>query len=105
MEPCAGKERALKKGRAKNEIITAMRRSSKKVMVKEISNATMECKLKHNENKWRIITVYSQKIEETLETVIEWIPKKNEKYLLVRGNFGKYTEKVSDFIGLRDITN
>lgn len=70
-------------------------RSLKKVMVKEISNATMECKLKHNENKWRIITVYSQKIEETLETVIEWIPKENEKYLLVRGNFGKYTEKVT----------
>lgn len=37
-----------------------MRRSLKKVMVKEISNATMECKLKHNENKWRIITVYSK---------------------------------------------
>lgn len=46
-----------------------MRRSLKKVMVKEISNATMECKLKHNENKWRIITVYSQKVEETLETL------------------------------------
>lgn len=88
-------EKSIKKGRAKNEIITAMRRSLKKVMVKEISNTTMECKLKHNENKWRIITVYSQKIEETLETVIEWIPKENEKYLLVRGNFSKYTEKVT----------
>lgn len=41
--------------------------------------------------------MYSQKIEETLETVIEWIPKENEKYLLVRGNFGKYTEKVTQY--------
>lgn len=48
-----------------------MRRNLKEATVKEISDVAVECKLEYNGNKWRIITVYSQKIEETLETLME----------------------------------
>ncbi|XP_039302912.1 uncharacterized protein LOC120357160 [Solenopsis invicta] len=50
-----------------------------------------ETKLKYNGNRWRIITLYSQKIEETMKTLTEWIPEEEENYLLIGGDFNART--------------
>lgn len=63
------RERSIEKEELKAEL--SMRRNLKEATVKEISDAAVECKLEYNGSKWRIITVYSQKIEETLETLME----------------------------------
>lgn len=81
-----------KKNRAKGGIITATRRNLKEVVVREISNAVVECKPEYNGNKWRLTTVYSKKIEEMLEAVMKWIPERNEEYLLIEGDFNTRTE-------------
>lgn len=84
-----------KKDRAKGGIITATRRNLKEVVVREINNAVVECKLEYNGNKWRLTTVYSKKIEEMLEAVMKWIPERNEEYLLIEDfNKEQETEKV-----------
>lgn len=63
------RERSIEKEELKAGL--SMRRNLKEATVKEISDVAVECKLEYNGNKWRIITVYSQKIEETLETLME----------------------------------
>lgn len=70
---CVPARKEHKKGRAKGGIITTMRRNLREASVKELSDATVKWKLVYNGNKWRIITIYSQKVEETLETLMKGI--------------------------------
>jgi len=48
------------------------------IKINEVSNEIMEIKLEYNENKWRIVTLYSQKIEETIESLSEQVKKMEE---------------------------
>jgi len=64
---CAPEKREHRKGRVKGGIIIAVRKSLKVIKIKGISNEIMEIKLVYNGNRWRIVTLYSQKIEETIE--------------------------------------
>ncbi|KAG5320900.1 CL049 protein, partial [Acromyrmex heyeri] len=75
-----------KKGRAKGGIITAVSKKVKNIEVREISEAAMECEMNYNGNKWRIITVYSQEIEKTMERLMEHIQEEKEGYLIIEGD-------------------
>jgi len=59
--------------------------------IKEINKGAMELCVTHNKNKWRIITVYSQNIEETLDSLMEKIEEKKEDYLMIGGDYNART--------------
>ncbi|XP_070162472.1 golgin subfamily A member 6-like protein 22 [Polyergus mexicanus] len=83
------------KGRARGGIITAISKDLKEVKVREINKGAMETNLIYNKNRWRVITLYSQNIEETLEKLMEFLPLKEEKeeYLMIGGDFNARTEE------------
>jgi len=64
------------KGRAKGGIVTAVSKDLKGAKMKENNKRAMELCVTHNKNKWRIITVYSQNIEGTMDSLMEEIEKK-----------------------------
>jgi hypothetical protein len=68
---CIPAKREHKKGRAKGGIVKAVRKSLEQVEIKELNGEIAEAKLKYNGNNWRIVTLYSQKIEETVRTLTE----------------------------------
>lgn len=47
----------------------------------------------HNENKWRIITLYSRNVEENLEAIMEEIQEEEEGHPLLGGNFNTRTRR------------
>lgn len=79
-----------KKGRAKGGIITAISKKFEKTEGK-LSNGALENKVKYNGNKWRIITLYSQKIEETMNVVTEQIPEEENECIILEGDFNART--------------
>ncbi|XP_018374444.1 PREDICTED: uncharacterized protein LOC108768497 [Trachymyrmex cornetzi] len=84
-------EKEHKKGRAKGGIITAVRKKIRNIEVRKLNEAAMECKIEYNGKKWRIMTVYSQEIEKTMETVMKHIPEEEEEYLTVGGDLNART--------------
>jgi len=65
---CMPATKEHKKGRAKGGIITAVSKRLEKIETRRLNNVALENKLEYNNgNKWRIITLYSQKTEETME--------------------------------------
>jgi len=44
-----------------------------KIETRRLSNVALENRLEYNGNKWGIITLYRQKIEETMEVLFEYI--------------------------------
>jgi len=88
---CAPARREHGKGRVKGGIIVAVRKSLKISKIKELSNEIMEIQLGYNGNRWRIITIYSQKIEETMELLSEQIKEEEEDCLLVGGDYNART--------------
>ncbi|XP_025997477.2 golgin subfamily A member 6-like protein 6 [Solenopsis invicta] len=88
---CIPAKKEHTKGRAKGGIVKAVRKSLEQVEIKEINGEMAEAKLKYNGNSWRIVTLYSQKIEETVETLTEQIPEEEENYLLIGGDFNART--------------
>ncbi|TGZ47945.1 Axoneme-associated protein [Temnothorax longispinosus] len=51
----------------------------------------VESRLEYNGNKWRIITLYSQKMEDTMETLREKVQEEDEEWVLVKGDFNART--------------
>lgn len=43
------------------------------------------------ENRWNIITVYSQNIEETMEIITEYIQEEKEDHLVIGGDYNART--------------
>lgn len=43
------------------------------------------------ENRWNIITVYSQNIEETMEIITEYIQEEKEEHLVIGGDYNART--------------
>ncbi|XP_077262981.1 uncharacterized protein LOC143897893 isoform X1 [Temnothorax americanus] len=85
------KREHIRKGRAKGEIITAVNKNLKLIEVREINDEVVEIRLEYNRNKWRIITLYSQKVEDTMETLREKVQKEDEEWVLVGGDFNAKT--------------
>lgn len=90
MELHTGKKKKHKR-KAKGEIISAINKNIKGVEVKEINEEAVESKMEYNGNKWRIITLYSRKIEDTMEIVMEKIPEEEEECLIMGGDFNTRT--------------
>lgn len=59
----------------------------------------MKVKFKHNNNKWRIIILYNQNIEEILGNVMQEI-KEKEGYLLLGDDFNARTGDEGGPIGM-----
>lgn len=68
---CISARKEIRKGRVRGGIILAVSRKMKIITVKEITKGTLEGKLMYNEKRWRIITLYSQDIKETMEEIKE----------------------------------
>jgi len=58
---------------------------------REISDEVVESRLEYNGNKWRIITLYSQKMKDTMETLREKVEEEDEEWLLIGGDFNART--------------
>ncbi|KAL6418758.1 hypothetical protein ACFW04_014226 [Cataglyphis niger] len=71
--------RENRKERAKGGIITAVNKSLQEVSIRDMSYQAVEIKLRYNENRWRIITVYSQDVEETMQIIREQIQEEKEE--------------------------
>jgi len=73
-------------------------RSSKELTgrkAKKINKGALEIQFLYNKKRWRIITSYSQKIEETLEAIMEEIrEEEEEECIMIGGDFNAKTVKV-----------
>lgn len=65
----------------------AVKKNLKEVKIRELNKET-EINLEYNGNRWRIITLYSRKIEDTIGSFLEYI---QEEYLLMGGDFNART--------------
>lgn len=83
--------RERKKGRAKGGIIITINKSLQEVRIREINYQAVEIKLTHKGNKWRIITVYSQDVGYTMETIMERIQEEKEEHLVIGGDYNART--------------
>lgn len=79
--------RENKKGRAKGGIIAGIREGTEELDYEDWHNNIMERKVMCNGNKWRIITVYSQEIKQTMKVIKERVEEREEEYLLLGGNW------------------
>lgn len=88
LRKCTPAEKEHRKGRAKGGIIVAVKKNLKEVKIRELNKETTEINLKYNENRWRIITSYSRKIEDTIGSLLEYI---QEEDLLMKRDFNART--------------
>lgn len=82
-----------KKSRAKEGIVMAINKEIKNVTVKEINKNVREACTIYNKKKWKIITLYSQSIKETMETLKEEIKEEEEGYLMTISMQERETEE------------
>lgn len=66
----------------------AVKKNLKEVKIRELNKET-EINLEYNGNRWRIITSYSRKIEDTIGSLSEYTQE--EEYLLMGGDFNART--------------
>jgi len=59
--------------------------------IKEMNKGAMELCVMYNKNKWRIITIYSQNVEETLVNLREEIEEEKEGHLMIGGDYNART--------------
>lgn len=79
------------KGRAKGGIITAINKNMKERIVKELNKGAMEIKFTHNKNRWRIVTIYSQDMKETMEKLKKEIEEDKKGFLIIGRDFNART--------------
>lgn len=65
----------------------AAKKSLKEIKIKDLSSEATEINLLYNGNKWRIVTLYSRRIEETMGPLLEHIQEEEEEYLLLGGEY------------------
>ncbi|TGZ50575.1 hypothetical protein DBV15_11466, partial [Temnothorax longispinosus] len=82
LELCTS-EKGTQESKSKRGIITAVNKNLKLIEVREISDEMVESRLEYNGNKWRIITLYSRKMEDTTETLREKVQEEDEQWMLV----------------------
>lgn len=79
------------KRRTKGKVIMAISKELKGVKVREVNKETMEIGITYNKNKWKIVTLYSQNIEKTLDSLLEKIEEDKEGYLVLGRDFNART--------------
>ncbi|XP_024881253.1 ABC transporter F family member 4-like [Temnothorax curvispinosus] len=84
-------EKGTQERKSRGRIITAVNKNLKFIEVREISDEVVESRLEYNGNKWRIITLYSQKMKDTMETLREKVQEEDEEGVLVKGDFNART--------------
>lgn len=84
-------EKEHRKGRAKGGITVAVKKNLKEIKIRELNKETTEINLEYNGNRWRIITLYSRKIEDTIGSLLEYIQE--EEYLL-RGEISTQGQEI-----------
>lgn len=47
----------------------------------------MEWRIKHKKKRWRIMTVYSQNVKETMITILDGIEETQEDVLIIGGDW------------------
>lgn len=57
---------------------------------REVSYRVAEVRLKYNRNKWKIVTVYSQDIEEIMDNITDQIQEEEEEHMII-GDFNART--------------
>lgn len=60
------------------------------------SNRVMEVRITFNNKDWRIFTVYSQNVAETINVITNGMEKREEKCLIIRRNFNAKRGRRSD---------
>lgn len=88
---CIPARREYRKGRAKGDIIIAVNKSFKESVFRELSHNIAEIGLKYNGNRWRIVTVYSQDIEENMNILTDQIHEEEEEYVMIGGDYNART--------------
>lgn len=86
-----GSGKGRKKGRAKGGILITARREIEGICVREINKQVAEVDITHNKNKWKIFVIYSQNVEEIIESIKEEVPEEEEDYIMIRGDFNART--------------
>lgn len=69
----------------------AAKKSLKEVKIKDLNSESTEINLLYNGNRWRIVTLYSRRIKETMGPLLEHIQEEEEEYLLLGGDFNART--------------
>lgn len=59
----------------------------------------MELSFVYNRNRWRMLTVYSQNVEENLKVIMEEIQENEENYLIIGGDLNARTGNEGGPIG------
>ncbi|XP_025074790.1 uncharacterized protein LOC112552838 [Pogonomyrmex barbatus] len=94
--------RENKKGRAKGGIMMATRKDIKLINTRKISKGMAEMEVVHGGSRWRIVTVYSHCIEETMEVLLEGIQEEKESHLIIGGDFNARTGNRGEPIEARE---
>ncbi|XP_067209996.1 sperm-associated antigen 17-like [Linepithema humile] len=89
------------KRRAKGGIITAIKKDLEGIKVKEINKGVIEINFIYNKNRRRIVTLYSQNNEETLDNIRKEIEKEKKGYLMLGGYFNARTGAEGGPIGIK----
>ena len=84
-------EREEKKGKAKGGILIAARKEIEETKIRGINKQVAEVEIIHNKNRWKIFVIYSQNVEEIMESIKETMPEEEEDYVLIGGDFNART--------------
>ena len=84
-------EREEKKERAKGGILIAARKETEEIKMRKINKQVTEVEIIHNKNRWKIFVIYSQNVEEIMESIKETMPEEEEDYVLIGGDFNART--------------
>lgn len=74
------------KRRAKDGIAVTISKDLKEVSARKLSKEIMKITLKQNSKKCKVITMFRQNIEESLEHIFEEIEEKEKRCLVVGGD-------------------
>ena len=84
---CIPAVRENKEGRAKGGIVVVAKKELGVTEFRGCRERIAEVRIKVGGRDWRVLTVYSQKIEETMREIAEGIEEEKEEALLIGGNF------------------
>lgn len=88
---CIPATREKIKRRTKDGIAVTISTDLKEVSARKLSKEIMKITLKQNSKKCKVITMFSQNIEESLEHIFEEIEEKEKRYLVAGGDLNAKT--------------
>lgn len=94
---CIPAVRENKKGRARGGVVVAAKKGLAVKEFKAWNERIAEARIRVGERDWRMLTVYSQNIEETMKEIVEGIEEEEEEALLIGGDFNARVEEGGPF--------